>query len=358
MNQPTSQPGENIADESGVKIHFPFDSRPETGQVQDVVAGLKWLRLPLPFMLNHINVWLLRDGDGWALVDTGIFTNTTREVWKHVFETVLGRAPITRLLVTHLHPDHVGCAGWLARKFDIELWMPRDEYLLCRVLVADTGKPAPPEGVRFYSAAGFTKESLDRYQENFGAFGRVVSPLPESYRRLRDGMTIQIGDHHWEIIIGRGHSPEHACLFCRELNLLISGDQILPTISSNVSVHPTEPAANPLGFWFDSLHMLKERLPADVLVLPSHGKPFHGAPVRLDQLISEHEDGLAKLRKHCLEPRRAVDVFPALFKSRINERNLIMAAGEAISHLNYLVEKGEMTINRDNAGVKWYQMCQ
>jgi glyoxylase-like metal-dependent hydrolase (beta-lactamase superfamily II) len=339
-------------------IEYPFDSTPETGQVLDIAPGVRWLRLPLPMMLNHINVWLLRDGEGWALVDTGFFTSTTREIWKSVFDRHLDKLPITRLLVTHLHPDHVGCAGWLARKFGIELWMSRDEYLMCRVLVADTGKPAPPEGVRFYSEAGFAPESLDRYQENFGAFGSVVSPMPESYRQLREGMRIRIGDYRWEVIMGKGHSPEHACLFCRELNLLISGDQILPTISPNVSVYPTEPAANPLASWFESLGKLKHLLPADVLVLPAHGKPFHGAHARLDQLIEEHEGGLDKLRKICSEPRRALDVFPALFKSRITERNLIMAAGEAISHLNYLMEKGELSRSRDDDGVNWYQMRQ
>jgi glyoxylase-like metal-dependent hydrolase (beta-lactamase superfamily II) len=337
-------------------ISYAFEAKPETGEVLDVAPGVKWLRLPLPFLLNHINVWLLEDSDGWALVDTGLFTNTTREVWKFVFGKYLGNAAITRVVVTHLHPDHVGCAGWLSRKFGVELWMSRDEYLLCRVLVADTGKPAPSEGVRFYSSAGFAPESMDLYTEMFGAFGRVVSPLPEAYRQLREGMTLRIGQHDWEVIIGRGHSPEHACLLCRELNVLISGDQVLPTISSNVSVYPTEPAANPLHFWFESLDKLGRLLPPDVLVLPAHGKPFRGVHDRLRQLTLEHETGLSRLRDLCREPKRAIDVFPALFKSRITHKNLIMATGEAISHLNYLVEGGEVACDKDDFGVKWYQL--
>jgi len=339
-------------------IRYPLAERPEAGATLEVASGVRWLRLPLPFQLNHINVWLLRDGPGWALVDTGIFTNTTREIWHGVLEHSLEGLPLTRILVTHLHPDHVGCAGWLARKFDVELWMSRDEYLLCRVLVADTGKPAPPEGTRFYRAAGFEPHSLDRYQEHFGAFGRVVSPMPESYRRLHDGMSLRIGEHSWEVIVGRGHSPEHACLLCRELNLLISGDQILPSISSNVSVYPTEPAANPLRFWFESIEKLHAMLPPDVLVLPAHGKPFHGAHARLSQLRLEHDSGLASLRQLCRQPRRAVDVFPALFKSAITERNLIMATGEAISHLNFLVERREVSVSADHNGVNWYRSGQ
>jgi len=339
-------------------IEYTFENSPETGEIRDITPDIKWLRLPLPFLLNHINVWLLRDKNGWALVDTGLFTRTTREVWDYVLRHHLNHEPITRILVTHLHPDHVGCAGWMAERFGTGLWMSREEYLLCRVLVADTGKPAPPAGLRFYTNAGFAHESLERYAEHFGAFGSVVSPLPETYRRLQEGMSVRIGENDWEVIVGRGHSPEHACLFCRELNLLISGDQILPTISSNVSVYPTEPSANPLAHWFDSLQKLKRVLPEDVLVLPAHGEPFTGAHVRLDQLTAEHEQGLVKLKKICAEPRRALDVFPALFKSRITDKNLIMATGEAISHLNYLLDLGEMTCWQDDGGVNWYQAGQ
>src|SRR5690606_7031260 len=173
----------------------------------------------------------------------------------------------------------------------------------------------PGAGIRFYHAAGFPPESMSYYQKMFGMFGRYVAALPESYRRLQDDDRIRIGEYEWQVVIGRGHSPEHACLYCAELNLLISGDQLLPTISSNVSVYPTEPFANPLADWLDSLSAMRDRIPADVLVLPSHGKPFRGAHERLQSLIAEHEKGLDELVNMCSEPRRAVDVFPALFKS-------------------------------------------
>lgn len=346
-NRPMSSPGDSIS--------YVYDFQPEIGAAVEVLAGLKWLRLPLPFLLGHINVWLLRDGDGWLIVDTGIFTAATREVWANVFSQTLDNAPITRVFVTHMHPDHVGCAGWLCERFGVELFMSRDEYLLCRLLVSDTGVPAPEEGQHFYRSAGFSADQMVRYVELFGSFGKLVAPLPQSYHRLVEGLTLDIGAYEWQVISGHGHSPEHACLYCPEQNVLISGDQILPTISSNVSVFPTEPAANPLAGWFESLHRLKDVLPDDVLVLPAHGKPFRGVKSRLDALIGEHETGLEKLRELCRQPQRAVDVFPVLFKSKITDSNLIMATGEAIAHLHYLCYEGELEVAKVEDGVRWYR---
>jgi len=337
------------------QLEYEYDFSPEIGEAIEILPGLKWLRLPLPFLLGHINVWLLKDGNNWAIVDTGIFTSATRDVWENIFSGCLDNAAISKVLVTHMHPDHVGCAGWLCERFDIELFMSRDEYLLCRILVSDTGLPAPHEGRRFYQGAGFAEDDMFRYVEMFGGFGKVVAPLPQSYHRLHPDQPVEIGPHKWQVITGHGHSPEHACLYCAEENVLISGDQILPTISSNVSVFPTEPSANPLAGWFESLHRLKTLLPDDVLVLPAHGKPFRGAKQRLDALIEEHQTGLDKLREVCRQPQRAVDVFPTLFKSKITNNNLIMATGEAIAHLNYLMYEGELEVNKMENGVRWYQ---
>ena len=336
-------------------IEYEFEFRPQAGETVELLPGIRWSHLPLPFVLKHINTWVLDDGDQQVLVDTGLFTSVIRDIWEDLLARLPGGKPISRVLVTHLHPDHVGCAGWLCERLDADLYMTREEYLLCRVLVADTGQPAPEEGRRFYHAAGFSEQQLNRYVERFGSFGRVVSPLPQSYHRLYDGLELDIGDNRWKVIIGRGHSPEHACLFCKELNVLISGDQVLPTISSNIGVWPTEPAANPLEDWFCSLRHLAAVLPDDVLVLPSHGRPFRGVKHRLEELITEHEDCLARLRELCREPRRAIDVFPVLFRGEVNEINLIMAVNEAIAHLNYLQSEGEVSRDSDAHGVYWYQ---
>lgn len=342
-------------DESSPSITYEYGSRPQPGEAMEILPGIRWLHLPLPFVLNHINTWVLDDGAERTLVDTGVFSGVTRDAWREVLAGLPGAKPVSRVLVTHLHPDHVGCAGWLCERLGAELFMTREEYLLCRILVADTGQPAPQEGRCFYHAAGFSERQLAMYTERFGSFGRVVSTLPQSYHRLHDGMELDIGANRWRVIIGNGHSPEHACLFCEDLNVLISGDQVLPTISSNVGVWPTEPAANPLADWFASLRNLKRVLPDDVLVLPSHGRPFRGVKHRLEVLIGEHEDGLARLRELCREPRRAVDVFPVLFKGEIDQNNLIMAVSEAIAHLNFLLHSDEMELDVDAGGVHWYQ---
>lgn len=335
-------------------LEFPFAAPPNPGATQSVVDGLDWLRMPLPIDLDHINLWLLDDGAGTAIVDTGIYDPASQAVWERLLDESTGRAPVSRVIVTHLHPDHVGCAGWLCDRFGVDLWMTREEYMLCRILVADTGRQAPDEGVRFYRAAGFPDDALDAYRRIFGFFGRMVAPLPEAYERLHGGETIAIGASRFEILIGSGHSPEHACLFDPERNLLISGDQILPSISSNVSVFPTEPHANPLADWLDSLGRLRAHLPEDVLVLPAHGLPFRGVHARLDTLMTRHREALDRLLDHCREPRRAVDTFPALFRRKVTSQHRIMATGEAIAHLNYLVHRDEVAAEEDADGITWY----
>jgi glyoxylase-like metal-dependent hydrolase (beta-lactamase superfamily II) len=337
------------------EIQYAFDRRPDQGQTMPVTEGILWLRMPLPFSLKHINLWLLRDDAGWVIVDTGVDTRTSRGVWHNTFSGAMHGDPASHVVATHLHPDHVGCAGWLVHHFDVDLWMTRDEYMLCRILAADTGRDAPEEGVRFYRGAGFSEEQVASYKSRFGTFGKLVHPLPEAYKRMSDGDRLRFGGSRWDIIVGSGHSPEHACLYDAERNVLIAGDQLLPTISSNVSVWPTEPLANPLKDWFASLEKLKQRLPADVLVLPAHGKPFRGAHERLQQLAREHEDRLDALTEACNEPMRVVDLFASLYRTTIDDNNRIMATGEAISHLNYLCDAGNMIAETDATDVTWYR---
>lgn len=341
------------------RLNYPCGDPPRAGAALEVASGVLWLRMPLPFTLAHINLWAVRDGDAWAVFDTGLQTDETASAWCRLFAGALDNRRLARVFVTHMHPDHIGMAGWLTRRFDCRLWITRLEYLSCRVLVADTGRHAPDEGIRFYRRAGWDDEAIEHYRRRFGHFGKMTYPLPESYRRLRDGERLRIGEHEWRVVVGAGHSPEHACFHCPELKLLISGDQVLPKISSNVSVFPTEADANPLADWFASLDKLKREIPDDALVLPAHNEPFRGLHARLDDLARAHGRSLERLRESLRQPRRAIDVFGALFARPIgaDPQLLGLATGESLAHLNYLVQRGEVAVSEDADGIAWYQIC-
>lgn len=346
-------------------LDYPLDEPPAFGHGFEVVPGVMWLRMPMPFRLNHINIWAIRDrdeqGDGWAIVDTGLQTAESLDAWRSMFTAggPLENARVTRVIVTHMHPDHAGMAGWLVGKFDCRLWMSRLEYLNCRVLLTDTGRDAPDEGVLFYARAGWTGDAIEMYRARFGDFGRWIHKLPDSYLRLHDRQSLTIGDTHWEVIVGAGHSPEHACLYSPELRLFVSGDQVLPRISSNVSVYPTEPEADPLTDWLSSIERIRQRVPDDVLVLPAHNEPFRGLHKRLDALAQGHLNGLDKLRTLLAAPQRVIDVFPTLFYRAIGSgRELTLATGESIAHLNYLVARNEAARTLAADGVFRYQVKQ
>jgi glyoxylase-like metal-dependent hydrolase (beta-lactamase superfamily II) len=345
----------DIADIQRGKLTYPVAGIPQTGEAIEVGPGVLWLRMPLGGPLGHINCWALEDGDGWTLVDTGMGHAETLAAWETVLAGPLGGRPVKRVVVTHLHPDHVGAAGWLTRRFGVELWMTRLEYLTCRVMAADTCREAPAEGVAFYRAAGWTEAELDAYRKRFGRFGSMLAPLPDGFRRISDGDVLIIGGREWRVVVGSGHSPEHASLWSPELGLIITGDQVLPRISSNVGVHPTEPEADPLHDWLTSLARVKSIVPDDVLALPAHNEPFHGLHARIDQLIEGHEKALARLRAALDEPKRAVDVFPLLFRRTVDGSLLGFATGESLAHLNYLRARGEAERSRDETGVDWWR---
>lgn len=348
--QQQQRPGKPVLD-------YPCGEPPGPGEVREVAPGVLWLRMSLPFSLTHINLWAVRDGSGWAIFDTGLKNEDTFTGWRTLLAPGGPLADgITRVFVTHMHPDHVGMAGWLTSRFDVRLWMTRLEYLNCRVLVADTGREAPPDGLRFYRQAGWDDEALEHYRTRFGNFGKSTYALPESYRRIRGNETIRIGEHDWQVVVGSGHSPEHASFWCPALKLMVSGDQVLPRISSNVSVFPTEPDANPLHGWLTSLERIERTVPDDVLVLPAHNEPFRGLHARLQHLARGHETALERLRRTLREPRRVIDVFGALFARPINDRHLLgLATGESIAHLNYLVHRGEARATLGADGVMRYQ---
>ena len=333
------------------------DAIPAPGSVSRVADGVLWSRLPMWGRLDHINVWLLRDESGWTLVDTGIIGDRQKECWRSVFEDHLDGLPVTRVIATHMHPDHTGLAGWITQHWGCELWMSRSDFYMCKVMAADGPSDVPDDAISFYRRAGFTDERLEVYRSRFGQFGANISPLPAGYRRIREGQYLDIGGREWRAHIGHGHTPEHVCLHCPELKLIIGGDQLLPTITPNVSVGPSEPYANPLRDWISSCGRFREQLPSNLLVLPAHERPYEGLHERLTALIDWHEVALEKLYDLCAQPKRAVDVFPALFKSEITDHTFFPATGESIAHLHCALERRMLTVDEDENGVAWWRQA-
>lgn len=339
------------------RLHYPCGEAPAPGQAYEIAPGVLWMRLPLPNALAHINVWAIEDGDGWAIVDTGVFSPQCVDAWEALLGGPLGGKPVTRVIVTHQHPDHVGMAGWLVERFQCRLWMTRLEYLYSLATVAETGQEAPPEALAFCRRAGWGEAALDGYRNRFGRAGRMISRLPRSYCRIEDGAVLRIDTHDWQVITGQGHTPEHACLYSPELLVMIAGDQVLPRISPNVSVHPMEPDANPLAGWQASLSRIRRMVPQDVLVLPAHNDPFEGLHARIDRFEQSLWRNLARLREALREPRRVVDLFAVLFAVPVTGDDALqyaLATGEALAHLNYLHARGELDVRIDEAGVAWY----
>jgi glyoxylase-like metal-dependent hydrolase (beta-lactamase superfamily II) len=335
-------------------LTYPLGRRgPEPGEMIPIADGIGWARLPVPGSLKHINVWALDDGEGVALVDTGLDIAASREAWDQLFAgPLLGRAA-TRIIVTHFHPDHIGLAGWLTARFGAPLWMTREEWLFARMLTSDIRDTPPSEAVTYWRAAGWSEDRIEAERaKGWGRFASVVSPVPVSFVRMRDGDPIEIGGRSWRVVVGSGHCPEHACLVDETGGVMIAGDQVLPRITSNVSLSLSEPLADPLGDWLASIAKLRT-LPADLLVLPSHGEPFTGLHARLDSLRDGHLGRLVALHDHLSEPRRAVDCFPILFGRAIDDSILGLATGEAMAHLRRLEVEGRAA-RETRDGVAWF----
>ncbi|HEY1043230.1 MAG TPA: MBL fold metallo-hydrolase [Telluria sp.] len=334
------------------QLTYPFgDTVPAVGAAHPIAPGVLWARMPLPFALDHINIWLLQDGPGWTVVDTGVDRPETRAGWEQVFTDVVGGAPLSRVLATHCHPDHVGLTGWLCERFDAPLWMTAGEFGFARMMAAALPGVDGPAAVPHFERHGLRDEAmLEQMRSRRNYYPSLVPAVPQAYTRMQDGESVKIGGHAWRVITGFGHSPEHAALYCADLNLLISGDMVLPRISTNVSVFAVEPDANPVQLYLDSLRKF-EALPDDVLVLPSHGKPFRGLHVRIAQLRAHHEARLAEVLDACREPKSAVDIVPIMFRRPLDAHQLSFALGEALAHLNKLWLDGSLRRERGQDGI-------
>ncbi len=321
------------------ELEYPFPTLPAPGETIEVAPGVHWIRMTLPFALNHINLWLLDDGEGVAVVDTGYDIDSTREAW----DAILGRLgrPVTRIIVTHYHPDHLGLAQWLAERTGAQVSMSLGEFLAGHAVWNALPGYNETDMVAQFRRNGLDETRCQAFVSRGNAYRRGVPSLPASYRRLYGGDKLVIGGREWEVITGYGHSPEHSSLYCAEAGVLISGDMLLPRISTNVSVFAAAPDDDPLGRFLASIRGF-ERLPEASLVLPSHGNPFRNIGLRVVQLIEHHDARCAELLAACAEPRSAGELLSTLFPRPLDTHQVMFAMGEAIAHLNHLEHKGEV----------------
>jgi glyoxylase-like metal-dependent hydrolase (beta-lactamase superfamily II) len=339
------------------ELTYPMqDTLPAPGTAMPIGARVKWLRMPLPFALDHINLWLVRDAaqgtEGWAIVDCGIATDQTRALWEQVLTSSLDGLPVTRVIATHMHPDHIGLAYWLTEKLNVPLYVSMTDYFVARTNIAGTSGSGGEAAAQHFARHGLrAPEDIEKIRKRTSYYGNMVPALPATYHRLMDGQTLELGDASWRCIAGYGHAPEHIALYCESDGILISGDMVLPRISTNVSVWDTEPEANPLPLFLDSLSRYAS-LPADTLVLPSHGKPFTGLHQRIRQLRTHHDERLAEVLQACGEgAKTAAQIVPVLFKRNLDLHQTTFAMGEALAHLHMLWYAGKLRKTQDGGVV-------
>ena len=340
-----------------MQLHYPLgEALAPNGGTLEVAPGVKWIRMSLPFALNHINLWLLRDCidgvEGWSIVDCCIHRDEAKAQWESIFANELEGLPILRVIVTHMHPDHIGLAHWLCERWNVRLWISATDYQVARLgCMGPTGFGGDRAADYFASHGLNAPDMMEQIKERSGYFPSLVPSVPAQYRRLMDAMVLRIGGRDWRCISGYGHAPEHIALYCADLNVLIGGDMMLPRISTNVSVYEQEPEANALAQFLDSIDKFRA-LPEDTLVLPSHGKPFTGMHIRIQQLHDHHSDRLAEVMEACqARPCSAFDILPVMFKRPLDTHQTTFAMGEAVAHLHALWYAGKLQRSLEADGV-------
>jgi glyoxylase-like metal-dependent hydrolase (beta-lactamase superfamily II) len=318
-------------------ISHPWPQPPPLGAIIAVAPGIKWLRMPLPFRLDHINLYLLEDDKGWTVVDAGIGLDRTRELWQGVLDGALDGKPVTRVIVTHFHPDHMGNAHWLTERCGVDLWCSQAEWLMAQLAWRTGGQLE--KRLAYYERNGVGETHLATLRGREHHYLRVVPSVAPSFYGMRDGDALTIGERTWEALTVFGHSPEQVILYSREAGILISGDQVLPKITTNVSVWPDQPLGNPLRLYLESLERFRGMADA-TLVLPSHGLPFQGLQGRLSRLRSHHDERLGQALAALGEPKTGADVLPILFSRELDEHQFGFAFGETLAHLHYLEWQG------------------
>ncbi len=338
-------------------VRHPFEQPPAPGEAIEVAPGVLWARMPLPMRLDHVNVYALDDGDAWTVVDTGFRGKAAREAWEALIDGPLSGKPIARVVATHHHPDHIGMAGWLMRRCGARLVTTRTAFLYARMLQLDHHDLPPEENIRHMRRSGAPAEVIERYRSSAPFnFSKSVEPIPIGFERIAEGDRIDMGGRRWTVRIGNGHAPEHATFWSEDDDLVLTGDQIIPGISSNLSVFAMEPEADPVGDWLESCERLRRYARERHFGLPGHKLPFTGLPTRLMQLIENHHGALDRLRPHLSEPRSAAECFLPIFKREIEGEVYGLALSEAVAHLSHLHKTGEAERELGADGVLRYRL--
>jgi len=340
-----------MKDGNAAPLRYPIAHPPEAGEAVEVADGIFWMRLPLPMALDHVNVFVLDDGDGWTVIDTGFDDAKTRLIWKRLLAGPFFGKPVNRVIVTHYHPDHVGLAGWFQLEHGAQLVTTRTSWLMARMLTLDEQTVPTPQTLEFWRSAGMDSTIFEkrRHERPFN-FSDMVHPLPQGFKRIQEGDSIGIGGRNWTVRIGNGHAPEHATFWCEDEALVLGGDQLLPSISPNLGVYASEPDADPVSDWLASCESLRSFSNDEQLVLPGHKLPFTGLPVRMHQLIENHHGALERLLGHLDTPRTAAECFAPLFKRQIGEGVYGLALVESVAHLNHLHMLGRARRDRRQDG--------
>ena len=334
-------------------LAFPVPEPPPTGEAVEIAPGILWARIPLPFRLNHINVYLIEDGNGWAVLDTGIDNAATRAVWDALVAGPLAGRRFTRLIVTHFHPDHIGLAGWLCERFELPLLTTQTSYLSCANISLSPGALDAKPYRDFYLRHGLDAATTQRVATQGHNYLKMVSGLPPTFRRIVAGDRLDIGGRAFDVLTGNGHAPEQAMLYCAADNFFLAADQVLAKITPNISVWAVDPEGDPLGLYIRSLGEIKMQIPADALVLPGHQLPFQGLHIRSDQLIAHHEARCAAIAEACrAQPRSAAELVPVLFHIDLDPHQMSFAFSEVQAHVNYMLRRGELEWVEASDGVE------
>ena len=332
------------------ELDYPYGKQwfPEIGKPFEVLKGVYWLRMPLPMSLDHINLWLLKDSDQWIIVDTGLDSKESREAWERVFDEFMEPASIKYIVVTHYHPDHIGMAAWLHQRCKKPVHISRGEFSWYRRIIDRDASDFEQTFRRFAREVGLTEKAVETYLPMFAVENKAPGERLEKQMVsfMSEGDFFTIGGKEWSIVGGNGHSPEHCCLYCPELKVMISGDQLLPRISSNISVTTMNEFDDPLADWLQSCDKLKQLIPNETLILPAHQEPFYGAKVRAEQLIDMHKQQLQLLRDSTKQELDTIDATRILFNRELNAFERFMAISETLSHLNYLITQGDLHRNK------------